>query len=100
MIRERLLGEMQFLLDHPYNESAKNYIMDIYKEMQKLVEDKDQLIISLQAQEEITMTWYNKVKKIKDFLNGYEENRNSFKWTEQDYIDTIEEIKDIVGSDK
>ena len=42
----------------------------------------------------------NIIKKAREFVNEYEKNRNCFKWNEQDYIDTINEIKKILNIDK
>lgn len=38
----------------------------------------------------------NIITELEKFLREYEKNRDSFKWNEQDYIDTIEEIEKIV----
>ena len=58
----------------------------------------ERLIISLQAQEELTMNWYNKVKKARDLF--YEKCRISqngaYIFNEVDY----EELSNILGSDK
>lgn len=35
--------------------------------------------------------------ELEKFLKDYENNRDSFKWNEQDYIDTIEKIEEIIG---
>lgn len=48
----------------------------ILKENKKLKKDKKELI---------------------EFLKEYDKYRDSFKWNEQDYIDTIEKIKEILG---
>lgn len=42
----------------------------------------------------------NIINKAREFINEYEKNRNCFKWNEQDYIDTINEIKEILNIDK
>ena len=58
----------------------------------------ERLTISLQAQEELTMTWYNKVKNARDLF--YEKCRISqngiYTFNEIDY----KELSDILGSDK
>lgn len=38
--------------------------------------------------------------KLEDFLKEYHKYRDSFKWNEQDYIDTIDEIEKIILGDK
>lgn len=66
------------------------------------LEEKDKeierLTISLQAQEELTMNWYNKVKKARDLF--YEKCRISqngaYIFNEVDY----EELSNILESDK
>jgi len=66
------------------------------------IEEKDKelerLTISLQAQEELTMNWYNKVKKARNLF--YEKCRISqngaYIFNEVDY----EELSNILGSDK
>lgn len=35
-------------------------------------------------------------KELIEFLKEYDKYRDSFKWNEQDYIDTIEKIKEIL----
>lgn len=36
-------------------------------------------------------------KELIEFLKEYDKYRDTFKWNEQDYIDTIEKIKEILG---
>ena len=38
--------------------------------------------------------------EVVEFLKEYEKNRNSFKWNEQDYIDFIEELKNMLSDYK
>ena len=85
MIRERLLGEMQFLLDHPYNESAKNYIMDIYKEMQKLVEEIERLKEELKEQNEIIEIGRKREYHSK-FLKDFQKERGKNVFPDHDEI--------------
>ncbi len=69
----------------------RKIIEDNYKEIERLT-------ISLQAQEELTMNWYNKVKKARNLF--YEKCRISqngaYIFNEVDY----EELSNILGSDK
>ena len=62
------------------------------------LEEIERLTISLQAQEELTMTWYKKVKNARDLF--YEKCRISqngiYTFNEIDY----KELSDILGSDK
>ena len=49
-----------------------------------------------QLQQENKQLKENK-KELIEFLKEYDKYRDSFKWNEQDYIDTIEKIKEILG---
>lgn len=54
-----------------------------YKEITKLQQENKQL--------------KENKKELIEFLKEYDKYRDSFKWNEQDYIDTIEKIKEILG---
>lgn len=54
----------------------RDYITNLQQENKQLKESKKELI---------------------EFLKEYDKYRDSFKWNEQDYIDTIEKIKEILG---
>lgn len=74
---------------------SAEYVDKMLKKQDKEIE---RLTISLQAQEELTMNWYNKVKKARDLF--YEKCRISqngaYIFNEVDY----EELSNILGSDK
>lgn len=69
----------------------------MYATIEKIVcpilEENQQLKDRLQQRDNI-------INKAREFINEYEKNRNCFKWNEQDYIDTINEIKEILNIDK
>ena len=57
----------------------------------KLQKENQQLKEQLQQKEDI-------INKVNDFIKEYEKNRNCFKWNEQDYIDVINEIKQMLNN--
>ena len=73
---ESLMDDKMIML----NKNGINQVVEIIK-------DKDKEIERLN----------NIINELKEFLIAYENNRDSFKWNEQDYIDTIEEIEKIIG---
>lgn len=70
----------------------------VIEDIWALIDEIERLTISLQAQEELTMNWYNKVKKARDLF--YEKCRISqngaYIFNQVDY----EELSNILGSDK
>ena len=81
-----------------FDEFIKQDDEEKYNNMQHDLLEIERLTISLQAQEELTMNWYNKVKKARDLF--YEKCRISqngaYIFNEVDY----EELSNILGSDK
>ena len=61
-----------------------NLIMNLQRENEKLKEQ-------LKQKEDI-------INKANNFIKEYEKNRNCFKWNEEDYIDVINEIKQILDN--
>ena len=74
--REEILDTIKSKLD---SSMIFTYINNLEQENKQLKEDKKELI---------------------EFLKEYDKYRNSFKWNEQDYIDTIEKIKEILGDNQ
>ena len=83
--------------DNKFNKLEENN-NQLKSQLQQKDKEIERLIISLQAQEELTMNWYNKVKKARDLF--YEKCRISqngaYIFNEVDY----EELSNILGSDK
>ncbi len=73
---DRTSRDEDFYIEHQRNYLSKQYIKTLEQENQQLKENKKELI---------------------EFLKEYDKYRDSFKWNEQDYIDTIEKIKGILG---
>lgn len=65
-----------------YNDRNEEIAVDLRTRNNKLEEENKRL--------------NNIITELEKFLREYEKNRDSFKWNEQDYIDTIEEIEKIV----
>ena len=93
MNRTEYIGKLNAL--YVGEKNCLEELITAYDEKDKEIE---RLIISLQAQEELTMNWYNKVKKARDLF--YEKCRISqngaYIFNEVDY----EELSNILGSDK
>lgn len=79
-------------------EQKNQYISTLEQGLNNAEQEIERLTISLQAQEELTMNWYNKVKKARDLF--YEKCRISqngaYIFNEVDY----EELSNILGGDK
>lgn len=82
------------------------------EEIQEYLKRVDELRDRLTGEDAETLEWlvfgYNQCAKllfelentreeIREFLKGYNNNRDSFKWNEQDYIDVIEKIENILN---
>ena len=89
-------GEIHFL-GNCYGDNARCIDL-LIKENEQLKEN------NLAMQEEMAKTWAKLqqkediINKVNDFIKEYEKNRNCFKWNEQDYIDVINEIKQMLNN--
>ena len=89
-------GEIH-LLGNCYGDNARCIDL-LIKENEQLKEN------NLAMQEEMAKTWAKLqqkediINKVNDFIKEYEKNRNCFKWNEQDYIDVINEIKQMLNN--
>lgn len=78
------------------NEQLKDLIIEKNKQIEDIRNQKKDyteiniLTMKLNQKEKI-------INNLNELINEYENNRNSFKWNEQDYIDVIDKIKEIIG---
>ena len=92
------LGTLTAEILYEENTRLVNEITVLKTENQKLKENNQSM------QEEMARTWAKLqqkediINKANNFIKEYEKNRNCFKWNEEDYIDVINEIKQILDN--
>ena len=68
-----------------------NLAVSVLEDRKELLNENLKLQQELQQKEDI-------INKANNFIKEYEKNRNCFKWNEEDYIDVINEIKQILDN--